>query len=68
MWFMPFLKRITAKNLDKAAGSDLGYSKIDKYFEEFKGMEVINKDWYKCLKIQKKFMENCGEFRWRGIL
>lgn len=47
------------KILDKAGESDLGYSKIDKYFEEFKGMEVINKDWYKCLNIQKKFMENC---------
>ncbi len=31
---------------------------INKYFQEFPGMEVINQDWYKYLKLQKEFTTN----------
>lgn len=40
---------------------DGGYSAISGFFAGFSGMEVINKDWYKCLKVQKNFMSACSE-------
>lgn len=36
-----------------------GYAYISRYFDEFKGMEVINPDWYKYLDIQKEFINKC---------
>lgn len=38
-----------------------GYSAISGFFAEFSGMEVINKDWYKCLEVQRDFMSACTE-------
>lgn len=54
------------KALDKVrkkycGGGKSGYAYISRYFDEFKGMEVINPDWYKYLDIQKEFMSKCAE-------
>lgn len=52
-----YLKDVLVKIKGKFSKEDGGYSVISKYFDEFPGMEVINPDWFKCLKLQRKFIE-----------
>lgn len=55
-----YLKDVLAKLKGKYDKKDGGYSVISKFFEAFEGMEVINPDWFKCLEVQKDFMERCA--------
>ncbi len=55
-----YLKDVLDKLKGKYDKKDGGYSVISKFFEAFDGMEVINPDWFKCLDVQKDFMERCA--------
>ena len=53
--------RYGGDNMGKAEHNEAGgYAYISRYFDEFKGMEVINPDWYKYLDIQKEFINKCA--------
>ncbi len=39
--------------------NDTAYKYIYRYFDKFKGMEVINTDWYKVLEINSEFIQDC---------
>lgn len=60
------LDKVKQKYSSEAAGGgtvskkEAGYAYINRYFDEFKGMEVINPDWYKYLDVQKEFMSKCA--------
>ena len=56
-----YLRELLIKLKGKYDKKDGGFSVISKFFEEFKDMEVINPDWFKCLDVQKSFMERCNE-------
>lgn len=43
-----------------AGDSVTAYKYIYRYFDTFKGMEIINTDWLKVLDINKKFMAECN--------
>jgi lysine-N-methylase len=43
----------------KASERDMGFKAVAEFFKEFPGMEVINSDWLKYCRIQKKFLEDC---------
>lgn len=53
------LDRVKAHYGEAGGCSEGGYAYISRYFDEFKGMEVINPDWYKYLDIQREFMGRC---------
>ena len=40
---------------------DTAYRYIYKYFDKFKGMEVINPDWFKVLEVNNEFMQDCDK-------
>ena len=40
---------------------DTAYKYIYKYFDKFKGMEVINPDWFKVLEVNSEFMQDCDK-------
>lgn len=40
---------------------DTAYKHIYKYFDKFKGMEVINPDWFKVLEVNNEFMQDCDK-------
>lgn len=40
---------------------DTAYRYIYKYFDKFKGMEVINPDWFKVLEVNSEFMQDCDK-------
>lgn len=40
---------------------DTAYRYIYKYFDKFKGMEVINPDWFKILEVNNEFMQDCDK-------
>ena len=44
----------------KATERDMGFKAVAEFFKEFQGMEVINSDWLKYCRIQKKFLEDCS--------
>ena len=54
-----YCDKIVEKRLKSHAGISTAYDNVCRYFETFKGMEVINPDWNDCLKVQKEFMEYC---------
>jgi len=54
------LDRARRKYSARENGSNSRSACISRYFEEFKGMEVINPDWYRYLDIQKEFAGKCA--------
>ena len=40
---------------------DTAYRYIYKYFDKFKGMEVINPDWFTVLEVNNEFMQDCDK-------
>ncbi len=54
------LDRAGRKYSARSSGSNSCHACISRYFDEFKGMEVINPDWYRYLDIQKEFAGKCA--------
>lgn len=42
-------------------GTEKAYEAVNRYFDVFPGMEVINPDWIKYTKVQDDFMQMCRE-------
>lgn len=53
------LANILKKCLGRYDKKNSGFENISDLFAKFKGMEVINADWYIYLEKQKKFIEGC---------
>ena len=52
-----YLEKQLATLRNKYISPDNGLGTIPHYFDSFAGMEVINKDWYKCLERNTAFFE-----------
>lgn len=54
-----YLKKRLHSLKQKYKNTDTAYKNIPQFFDTFKGMEVINPDWYLCMERNKKYFEQC---------
>lgn len=59
---MDYQQSVLDNSKKKYSGfDDTAYRYIYKYFDKFKGMEVINPDWFKVLEVNSEFMQDCDK-------
>ena len=59
---MDYQQSVLDNSKKKYSGfDDTAYKYIYKYFDKFKGMEVINPDWFKVLEVNSEFMQDCDK-------
>lgn len=59
---MDYQQSVLDNSKKKYSGfDDTAYRYIYKYFDKFKGMEVINPDWFKVLEVNNEFMQDCDK-------
>ena len=59
---MDYQQSVLDNSKKKYSGfDDTAYRYIYKYFDKFKGMEVINPDWFMVLEVNSEFMQDCDK-------